>query len=117
MPQPFVFTPAEISDPIELDAAETRDIEVIRRSAPQLAGWSDSQLADSWEEYSLDLRGVSWSRPSGTDSKQFLAYLLVKKLFPHVDAWAVGYEAFQQLGRDEPWVIWPEVKWPAWTSV
>ncbi|WP_304350833.1 hypothetical protein [Comamonas testosteroni] len=115
MPAQYVFTPNEISEAFVPDAIEVNDIQVIRRLAPQIACWTDSQIADSWQEYSQDLRGLSWSSPSSSDSKQFLAYMMVKKLFPHVDAWACGYEKYEQLGQDEPWVKWPQFNWPSWT--
>ena len=114
MPEPFAFTLPVTLDEVDVAEDEHIDLERLRQMAPQLAEWSDAQLAGAWADFSRDLRGISWSDTSSVDCREFLAFLMVKKLFPHVDAWAVGYEAFQQFGRDEPWVSWPEVMWPAW---
>lgn len=116
MASTFPFTVPDAHDEVDLFEEERIGIRRIRQDAPQLAEWSDAQVADAWGDFSRDLRGLSWSDPSCIDARDFLAFVMVKELFPEVDARAVGYEAFQQLGRDEPWMSWPEAKWPTWTS-
>lgn len=112
----FVFIPSDSPDSPELFDEERLDIRRIRQAAPQLADWSDAQVADLWERFSRDLRGLSWCDSRHVDIRQFMAFVMVKQLFPKVDAEVIGYEAFQLLGNGEPWVTWPEVQWPAWTD-
>lgn len=90
------------------------DVQRLREVFPQLKAWPSEELAEAWGDFSRDLRGLSWCDPNPIEGPQFLAFLMVVQLFPHVNPWTIGYEAFKQLGGDEPWVTWPDVKWPAW---
>jgi hypothetical protein len=115
MTQAFEFTrPASVGNDSDLTEEDRADLQRLRELCPRIHQWSDDELADAWSDFSRDLRGLSWYDPLQLEPGDLLAFLMVRKLFPEIDAHAVGYEAFRSLGVVEPRARWPQVTWPSW---
>lgn len=61
------------------------DAQRLREVFPQLKASPSEELAEACGEFSRDLRGLSWCHPGPIEGPQFLAFLMVVQLFPHVE--------------------------------